>query len=478
MNQPFLLLDSPTLRYIGVTLDNPHRITLPVGITVVIGPNGSGKSTLARIIEKGWNITTNSIKAPGSRPSVKVIEFNDIHSLTGAKAEYYQQRHEATMNDEVPAVATVFADKIGNPLWKHLCDALRLTDIADKRINFLSSGELRKLLIINALMDRPDLLILDNPYIGLDAPSRHLLDEAIADISSHGTNVMLLICDPDEIPEAAHTVIPMHDMTIGRPIDCDGCSMDDIRAEVMPIMDYTIDLNSLPEKVTPEGAPFEIALDMRDCNVTYGSRAIITRESWTVRRGERWALSGPNGSGKSVLLSLINADNPQAYHNDITLFDRRRGTGESIWDIKRRIGYVSPEMHLFFRHTGTLTEVVAQGLRDTVGGYGRIPQADRDTAMRWLAFFGMQELADRRYSTLSAGQQRLALIARSLIKQPDLLILDEPLHGLDAPRKRAVRAVIDRMARLTGCTLIYVTHCPKEVPQCVTLTKRLKKLQQ
>lgn len=477
MNQPLLHLDSPTLRYIGVTLDNPHRITLFNGITVVIGPNGSGKSTLARIIEKGWNIATNSIKAPDKRPTVKVIEFNDIHSLTGAKAEYYQQRHEATMNDEVPDVATVFADKINDPLWQRLCDALHLADIADKKVNFLSSGELRKLLIINALMDRPDLLILDNPYIGLDAPSRRLLDDAIYDICSHGTNVMLLICDPDEIPASADNVIPMHDMNIGQPIDCAGRSMDDIRAEVMPIMDYEIDLDSLPDKVTPEGTPFETALSMRDCNVTYGTRPIIAGESWTVRRGERWALSGPNGSGKSVLLSLINADNPQAYHNDITLFDRRRGTGESIWDIKRRIGYVSPEMHLFFRHTGTLTEVVAQGLRDTVGGYGRIPQADRDTAMQWLTFFGMETLADRRYSTLSAGQQRLALIARSLIKQPDLLILDEPLHGLDAPRKRAVRNVIDRMAKLTGCTLIYVTHCPDEVPQCVTHTKTLKKLQ-
>lgn len=177
-----------------------------------------------------------------------------------------------------------------------------------------------------------------------------------------------------------------------------------------------------------------------------------------------------------VLLSLVYADNPQAYSNDITIFDRRRGSGESIWDIKRRIGYVSPEMHLYFRFEGTVRDVVAQGLRSTTGNYGSISRAASEEAMSWLSLFHLEGLADRRYSTLSTGEQRLVLIARTLIKHPDLLILDEPLHGLDAARKRSVRAVINAIVSRDMPTLIYVTHFLPEVPECVTRTKTLKKL--
>ena len=194
------------------------------------------------------------------------------------------------------------------------------------------------------------------------------------------------------------------------------------------------------------------------------------------RRGECWALAGPNGAGKSVLLSLVYADNPQAYSNDITIFDRKRGSGESIWDIKSRIGYVSPEMHLYFRHQGTVADVVAQGLGNTLGSFGRTNASNYEAAMRWLELFHLESFADRRYSTLSTGEQRMVLIARTLIKHPDLLILDEPLHGLDAARKRSVRAVVNALVHRDSPTLIYVTHFLPEVPECVSFTKTLERL--
>ena len=195
--------------------------------------------------------------------------------------------------------------------------------------------------------------------------------------------------------------------------------------------------------------------------------------SWTIRNGECWALFGPNGSGKSTLLSLVHADNPQGYSNDITLFDRRRGSGESIWDIKRRIGYISPEMHLYFNGGGDIKTIVAQGLNDTVGLFCQVKPQQMERAMQWLKMLHIEHLADRRFNTLSSGEQRMVLLARTFIKRPQLLILDEPLHGLDATRKRSIRAIINHLVARDKITLIYVTHYLPEVPECVTLTKSL-----
>lgn len=474
MEEPLIYLNSDSLRYIGVSLNNPHHVEIPEGVTVVIGPNGSGKSTFGKIVEKGWNIATNSISSPRKKLNTKLIEFNDIHSLTGAKAEYYQQRHEATMNDEVPTVKEVFAEKIESEMWHDFCSRLRLEGIEEKRLNFLSSGELRKLLIINILLDSPDLLILDNPYIGLDAASRKLLDEMLDTVSSRGVSIIMLLCNPGEIPDFATTVIPMRNLTLLKPVRKEN-GAEALRASMMSLMDFAVDLEAIPQ---PWEKPIEheITLQMNRCNVKYGDKQIIKDESWTIRNGECWALAGPNGSGKSVLLSLVSADNPQAYANDITIFDRRRGSGESIWDIKKHIGYVSPEMHLYFRFNGTVTDVIAQGLRDTVGNYGQVSAFARERALAWIKLFHLEELAERRYNTLSAGEQRLTLIARTLIKHPALLIMDEPLHGLDAARKRSVRAVVNRLVERDKPSLIYVTHFLPEVPECVTRTKTLQKL--
>lgn len=472
-----LTLCSPTLSWRLQKISNPVPVTVPEGVTIMFGANGAGKSTLGSIIEKGWNITTNRITTPhteGKLP-VKMIEFGDIHSLAGFHTEYYQQRLEATMNDDVPSVAELLGPRILLPRWAELTSRFSLTDITDKKVNYLSSGELRKLLLINTLLDSPKLLILDNPYIGLDAPSRDIFNDTLQEIAATGTSVMLLLCNPVEIPDFTDLFLPIADMCIGTPVyAADGATPTAMREIAWSMMDYAIDLSAIPVRPAPVG-DHDVTFSLHDCRVAYGRRTILEHIDWTVHRGEGWALAGPNGSGKSLLLSLIYADNPQAYSNHITLFDKRRGSGESIWDIKRRIGYVSPEMHLYFRSGGTALQVVAQGLRDTVGNFGTPTPAAREEAMRWLRLLHMEDIADKPYRTLSAGMQRLLLIARTFIKHPDLLIFDEPLHGLDAARKRAVRALLNEIARRDSPSIIYVTHYLPEVPESVdhrfTLTK-------
>lgn len=465
-------LRSPLLKYTGVTIANPHSTVIPEGLTVVIGPNGAGKTSLARIIERGWNFATNDISSPRGRLTVRYVEFNDIHSLAGFKAEYYQQRYESGMNGEVPTVREVMGDRLDSPAWRELAERMQLRKYEDKPVNGLSSGELRKMLVINQLLDAPDLLILDNPYIGLDVEARRELDTAMEAITADGaTSIMMLLCNVNEIPPFVTSIIPIKGLSLLPSVTYAGRgSLDSLfdytvaDGQMLPMADETADMPAV-------GTPI---VEMRHCRIGYGKTIIIDDISWEIRMGEHWILSGANGAGKSTLLSLIHADNPQGYSNDLSLFGRRRGSGESIWDIKRRIGYVSPEMHLYFNGGHSLgLHVVAQGLNDTVGQYKKLTQPQLDLAARWLDYLHITHLADRPFRTLSAGEQRLLLLARTLIKTPPLLILDEPLHGLDQAAKRAIRATIDRLARARTFSLIYVTHRIEEAPPTATLHKHL-----
>lgn len=468
-------LKSDFLRYREAKILNPHHVTIPRGVTAIMGPNGAGKTMLGNIIEKGWNFCTNRIEGYRERLNIKKIEFADIHSLAGFKVEYYQQRFESMMNDEVPTVAEIFHDRIGSNRWNELATQLRLNDIATKHINFLSSGETRKLLIVNLLFDLPDVLILDNPYIGLDAASREILNYTILQIANQGVSVILLLCNPVDLPPCIDCVIPMLNMEIKKAVMRQGREIKQFQQSFYYLFDYAIDLDNLPSRPDREynAEETDVVLALNHCKVKYGARTIIEDVSWTIRNGECWALFGPNGSGKSTLLSLVHADNPQGYSNDITLFDRRRGSGESIWEIKRRIGYISPEMHLYFNGSGDIKTIVAQGLNDTVGLFCQVKPQQMERAMHWLQLLHIEHLADRRFNSLSAGEQRLVLLARTFIKHPQLLILDEPLHGLDTARKRSIRGIINHLVARDKITLIYVTHYLPEVPECVTHTKTL-----
>lgn len=184
---------------------------------------------------------------------------------------------------------------------------------------------------------------------------------------------------------------------------------------------------------------------------------------------------GPNGSGKSTLLSLICADNPQAYANNLELFGVKRGSGESIWDIKRNIGYVSPEMHHYYLKNVPCKDIVGSGLFDTIGLYRNCNKSQLETVATWMERFGIEKLAEKSFLKISSGEQRLCLLARAFVKEPSLLILDEPLHGLDASNKLKTRQIIDEFCNDASITLIYVTHYPEEMPTCVSKQFLLKK---
>jgi molybdate transport system ATP-binding protein len=214
---------------------------------------------------------------------------------------------------------------------------------------------------------------------------------------------------------------------------------------------------------------------MNHVRIQYGDRIILKDLDWTVKNGERWALSGENGAGKSTLLSLVCADNPQSYACDIALFDNPRGSGESIWDIKKHIGYVSPEMHRAYQKDLPAIRIVASGLHDSVGLYVKPAPGDYDICRWWMDIFSLKDMYERPFLKLSSGEQRLVLLARAFVKDPELLILDEPLHGLDNRNRQLVKDIIDAFCLRQNKTMIMVTHYKEELPKCITNEIYLKK---
>jgi molybdate transport system ATP-binding protein len=219
---------------------------------------------------------------------------------------------------------------------------------------------------------------------------------------------------------------------------------------------------------------FDVAIGMRDIKVQYGKTCIIDGFTWEVKKGEAWALSGPNGAGKSTLLSLVTADNPQAYAQNLVLFDRKRGSGESIWDIKRRIGYVSPELHLYFKESGDVFSVVASGLFDTLGLFKKMTDTQVEQVVGCLGILGLSHISQRNFQQISSGEQRMVLLARALVKNPPLLILDEPCQGLDIHQIQLVKEVLDFLIAQGQTTLVYVSHYISDIPSSVQNHIRLQ----
>jgi molybdate transport system ATP-binding protein len=209
-------------------------------------------------------------------------------------------------------------------------------------------------------------------------------------------------------------------------------------------------------------------IEMHHVNVTHGDTDVLQEIHWTVHKGDRWALIGPNGAGKTTLLSLILGDHPQAYANRIRLFGSRRGSGESIWEIKRRIGWVAPELHRYYPPRTPCFDVVGSGFYDTLGLYRGCTPSQEDVALSWMARLGIEQQRAHPLYRLSKGQQRLALIARALVKSPELLVLDEPCQGLDAHHRSEVLQAIEEIIRTLETTMIYVSHRREALPQGLT----------
>lgn len=442
----------------------------------VIGPNGAGKTRIADIIQQKIAIKEGEVKiGKGGKTSdlVKSITFKDIYTITDCRNSYYQQRWHSTETEEVPTLEEIIKEDREAPHFNEIISMFGVAELLPKKIIFLSSGELRKFLIVRTLLKHPYILILDNPFIGLDAASREILVEMLQQMTRlKGLQIILLLSNPDDIPDMITHVLPvMANTCLPARTGAEFKNDSKLIGRLFPFSQgsETNEPVFLPLPGNPDKEPsgHAVTFRMEHVSIRYGKRTILKELDWEVRNGEKWALFGPNGSGKSTLLSLIYADNPQSYANILYLFDKKRGSGESIWDIKKRIGYVSPEMHLFYMENVPALHIVGSGFFDSVGLYRKCSPEQEEQAIAWMQAFGIETLKDRSFLTLSSGEQRLVLLARAFVKDPDLLILDEPLHGLDVSNKKKAARIIEGFCSRPGKTLIYVTHYPNELPACV-----------
>lgn len=459
------------------------RFAAPVSWTIndgenwaVVGPNGAGKTLLTdilqgRIVLKSGEVCVTAGNGEESYRLIRSMAFRDIYSLADCKNMYYQQRWNSSDSEEAPLAGSLLKEFAEEKIAVYT-GLFGIDSLLEKRIISLSSGELRKFLITRTLMSEPKVLILDNPFIGLDAVSRESLSHMLRKMAEiNGLQTILVLSNPSDIPEWTDFVLPVDDR-----VCLDIQNRDEflgnagLLARLFPEQtDSVLVLPGEDNKV----ADYTNTVKMEQVNIRYGTRTILKDVDWLVKNGEKWALLGKNGSGKSTLLSLVCGDNPQSYANKLTLFDRRRGTGESIWDIKKRIGYLSPDMHTYYLQDIPCADVVASGFFDSIGLFRKCTEEQRITAREWLEVFHSGHLADRSFVKISYGEQRLVLLARAFVKNPELLILDEPLHGLDAGKKKLAGRVIESFCTRKNKTLIYVTHYTEEIPGCVTLYKTL-----
>jgi molybdate transport system ATP-binding protein len=321
---------------------------------------------------------------------VRYIAFCDSYGAATDKSYYLQLRwNQHDIDAETPVVGDVLErsfllsgpdDSERRSLQNRLYRLFAMEPLLDKYVITLSSGELRKLQLIKTLLARPRTLILDNPFIGLDSDTRRQLKVLLRQLAAEQhLTLYLVLSRADDVPDYVTRTIRTTDeaefMSAPAPLS------DEKRHALLTLPAHADDYCA------------DIVADLRRVSIRYGERTILHNLNWTIRNGERWALSGQNGSGKSTLLSLICADNPQAYACDITLFGRQRGSGESIWDIKKHIGYVSPEMHRSYKRNLPAIRIVASGLMDSIGLYAVPDKNDYDKCRWWLGIFGIEHLA-------------------------------------------------------------------------------------
>jgi molybdate transport system ATP-binding protein len=483
----------PVLKIENITINNQqHNLLKNLSLTVnsgehwlIVGAGGSGKTVLLNTIAGKLRPMAGTIEMdlPESKtsglsnwqPVSLVTSRHQFKDLTNTNNLYYQQRYNSSDSDHALTVLQFLQARqtVGDVdlHWdiENTVTLLNLNHLLYKEIIKLSNGETKRLRIAAALLHQPQILLLDDPLSGLDQQTQqdfgNILEQIIA------TNVTIIMSGSGhEIPAPITHVAIMEDGTI---------------VETLPVATYMpqakdavqlIDAKQIA-KLTGAFTPsrYNWIARMENVTVKYNELTILKNINWQIKQGDRWALFGHNGAGKSTLLSLINGDNPQAYANNIVLFDKKRGTGESIWDIKSKIGFLSPELYQYFPTDQSGLQVIESGYYDTQGLFRQSHATRAAKALEWMTALHIDAYARKPLKSMPASVQRLCLLARALIKNPPLLILDEPCQGLDKLQRQYFNALIDTIIASTGLTLIYVTHYANEMPACINKVLTLEK---
>ncbi|TXK48053.1 ATP-binding cassette domain-containing protein [Pontibacter qinzhouensis] len=492
---PVLLLQNITVKHLNHTLFRNLSFRINKGEQwALVGESGSGKTSLLQTIAGKYNVVSGTVQHVYYEEYLQqypqhgkvfthhnlvaeVAQKHNFRNLSSNITEfYYQQRYHAADSEDAPTVANYLAG-IEAPAEAESCwtvetviSTFQLEQLLDKQLIKLSNGETKRLLLAAALLRHPRLLLLDNPLTGLDVQTRAEFNQLIRQIADSGISVIMATA-PTEVPEALTHVAILDKGTLVEQLPI--AEYDPARVNMAPA--FAPDLAAL-QSLLSHTAPqvFETIVKMEQVHIQYAQKLVLDNINWHIRQGERWALLGHNGAGKTTLLSLINGDNPQSYAQKLTLFDRKRGSGETIWDIRKKIGFVSPEMYQYFPNENTCLEVVESGFYDTLGLFRKSEEHHAAIALRWMQLLEIEQEAHLPLRAVSASTQRLCLLARALIKNPPLLILDEPCQGLDKHQQEQFKKLLDAICQQSNTTLIYVTHYQQEIPESVNKVLQLQ----
>ena len=419
----------------------------------VIGGNASGKGLLASVL-------TGELD-PGS---------GEIDSLPSpARCVSFEQQHavyeEQLRNDNTDFIDRLDTGSTGLEVLQQsgcsrsaaieLADRMGVRHILGRGYRLLSSGEARKLLLLKEILADPAMLILDEPFEGLDPESRDQVNDLASSLAQEGHLILLLVNRLDDVPDwTTHLGILQQGELIATGRREKIASTPELHQL------FAFNESAVPELPSPleTGPIFDPILELSDGKVQYGDTLQFSGFDWILRSGEHTLITGPNGAGKSTLLQLVSGDHPQCYCNDLKLLGFQRGTGESVWEIKRHIGLVSASLHRDYRAPGNARTTVVSGFFDSIGLYQKPNAQQLKLAAEWLSVMGLEKQANTSFRQLSWGQQRMVLIARGLIKHPALMILDEPTQGLDDLNRHLVLAFIQRLADLKRTTFLFVSH--------------------
>ena len=443
----------------------------------ILGNSGSGKTALAKALagKTHWTgkvlIDSNEEK----KPRVELVEQRySFKNLCGISEFYYQQRFNSFDADDAPTIyqellKTSAQDSKPTNNIDFTLDILGILHLKNSPLIQLSSGEHKRFQLAKALLNPPQVLLLDTPYTGLDVSVLKELDKILAEISGKGTQI-ILIPGTFPVPEFITNIAFLEDKKLAFFGNKEDYHADEFNNSAENFI-YNTDL--LP--VSNEPSQFETIVEMKNIHLNYGTHTIFTGLNWKINEGEKWLLRGRNGSGKSSLLSMLTGDHPQAYSNEIYLFGKRRGSGESIWDIKQKTGYISPELHAYFDKNVTCFQAIGSGFFDTIGLFKKLSTAQYNIILQWLDFLQVSHVSTKPLHSISASLQRMILLARALVKNPPLLVLDEPCQGLDQKQSTQFVSLVDSICSGTNKTLIYVSHDERNVPECIEKVFQLEK---
>jgi molybdate transport system ATP-binding protein len=442
----------------------PEWTLNPGELWVVIGGGGTGKSSLARCL-------AGVPDASGYVPRIPGLARYDEHehSIEGAFISFDLEREireELRRNDDSewlgrPDEGTTLDGFLGSSAAGSFLDSELKRKLAGRGIRHLSTGEFRQVLIAREAGKKRPLAVLDEPFEGLDINARPRLTSQISQWKDQGTLIVLTVNRVEDIPDFTTGLVMLKndEAAVIQPFKAGTASVVDEleNAEVSSIP---------PSPVARESIP-DVLIEISSLNLAYNGRQVLREVNWTVQSGESWLVTGPNGSGKTTLLNLISGDEPRGYGQNMRLFGRPKGTGESTAELKAMMGRVSADLQEKISKHDDVESVVGSGLRDSLVLYPPLDGYERHIVRQWLALLGLEGSMGVPFYRLPYGARRLALIARAMVKHPPLLLLDEPMQGLDERSIHHVSKLVDKVIRETDTAVIFVSHRPEDAPDSI-----------